>query len=74
MHIYHIFAVVIKTKEFKSMFTQYKKRCMQIAYGSTYWYSNEKCIGSVLLKRIGNVWLKHFVNVWLKHIGNIWLI
>ena len=66
MHIYHIFAVVIKTKEFKSMFTQFTKRCMQIVYGLTYWYSIEKCIGSVLLKRI--------VNVCLKHIGNIWLI
>ena len=58
MHIYHIFAVVIKTKEFKNMFTQFIKICMHIAYGSTYWYSIEKRIGSVWLKRIGNIWLK----------------
>ena len=32
MHIYHIFAVLIKTKEFKNMFTQFKKICMHIAY------------------------------------------
>ena len=62
-----IFAVVIKTKEFKNMFTQFNKLCMHIpvAYGSTYWYSIEK--------RIGSVWLKHIGNVWLKRIGREWL-
>ena len=30
---------------------------MHIAYGSTYWYSIEKRIGSDWLKRIGNIWL-----------------
>ena len=62
MHIYHIFAVVIKTKEFKNMSTQFKKICMHIAYGWTYWYSIENQIGSAWLKRIGNVWLKRIGN------------
>ena len=66
MHIYHIFAVVIKTKEFKNMFTQFRKIYMHIGYGLTYWYIIEKRIGSVWLKRIGNVWLKCIGSVWLK--------
>ena len=65
MHIYRLFTVVIKTKEFKNMFTQFKKICIHIAYGSTYWYSIDTRIGCICSKRIGNVWLQRIGNVWL---------
>ena len=55
-----------KTKEFKNMFTQLKKICMHIAYGSTYWYTIDKNIGCVWLKPIGNVCLKRIGSVCLK--------
>ena len=47
------------------MFTQFKKICMHIAYGSIYWYS--------IVKRIANVWLKCIGKVWLILIGYVWL-
>ena len=47
------------------MFTQFKKICMDIAYGSIYWLSIVKMYFSVkCLKCIGN-------DVWLKCIGDI---
>ena len=59
MPIYHLFAVVIKTKEFrKHVYTIQEKICMHIAYGSTYWYNIVKRIGCIWLKRIGDVWLQ----------------
>ena len=50
-----------KDKIIKKMLTQFKKICMHIVYGSTYWYMIEKRIGSVWLKRIGYVWLKRIL-------------
>ena len=60
--------MVIKTKEFKKMFAQFKKICMHVQIDIWHWYSIEKTI-----KRIGSVRLKCIGNVWLKRIGSVWL-
>ena len=59
MHIYHLFTAVIKTKEFKHMFTQFKKICMHM----------DRHIGICIEKRIGCIWLKRIGNGWLQRIG-----
>ena len=70
MHVYHIIAVVIKTKKIKNMFTQFKKICMcKCLIGIAYW----KLIVSPLLKCMVSIWLKCMVSVWLQHIVSIWL-
>ena len=62
MQIYHTNAVVIKTKELKNMFTQFKKICMYMfLVDMAYW------------KRIVGVLLKHMVNILLKHMVSILL-
>ena len=66
MHIHHIFAVAIKTKEFKNMLHNSRNMHAYNIYGSTYWYNIEKRIGSNCIKCIGYVWLKRIGSVLVK--------
>ena len=59
MHIYHLFTVVINTKEFKNIFAQFKKICMHL----------DRHMGICIEKRIGCIWLKRIGNGWLQRIG-----